>query len=699
MSEAVLKFADDRTEYPSDRVTRFVALARGIEALVPNGEWDANVWQVGASFMTKGQNRDSRALAFYNCDATLIRGKEVVGGAPLARSIREFAKAYVQYSHSTSSVAFENTAKRLAALRFIEAGFRSLGLEPLIENINVTVLNTAVSIARQGVGAGRHYQFANQIQRVHRFCFDRHFLVAPFQWKHGVRKPKDKNEEIGKDARDRRNKKLPSPEAFYALAEVFRTADSFIDNIYSSVCVLCIAFPIRAHEVLQLRLDCEVYARTTNEETGEEVDAYGIRVWPGKGNPPQVKWVPSVMVTVVQEAVQRLRDMCADARNVAAWYEKHPDRLWLPEGRRGSDLLPFSALTEVIGITSPREQRKWLRAQNVEWTPDYVTISSLAEKLLPLQPKDFPYYNREADQAYSNTLILLLYNQGHVARGVYPALLEKATVQGFENWLSGRDGDKKPSIFKRKGFTERDGSDIRITTHVFRHWLNTVAQLKGMSDLDIAKWSGRDVQQNPAYDHVTPEETLSLIRAALDDGSGIGPMFEAGRMLGINQPVDRSEFADAQIGAALTTELGICVHDYSLLPCQFHGDCLGCSENVFIKGDSKHRENIAKRLDMSIRQLNDALWAMGADYFGADKWVQSHEASIASMKQILATHDDPAILDGTIISLGGGSRDGEIAMALRDRADGCDDADHPTKLADEEDGDMPDEILSGMWED
>ncbi|MVA33944.1 hypothetical protein [Agrobacterium vitis] len=702
MNGTVVKFASSETEYPSDRIAAFIALAREIEALVPNGDWDADIWQVGASFVTKGQNRDSRVLAFYNRDTTLTNRQELIGGAPLASSFKEFAKAYVRYLHSASPVLFEPTAKRLGALQFIEAGFRSLNLEPVIENLNVTVLNTAVSMAKEGVGPGRHYQFANAIQQIHRFCLDRKFLVAPFQWRHGVRKPKDKTEAIGKEAREWRDEKLPSPEAYLALAHIYRNAETFMDRLYSAASAIFVAIPIRIHEVLQLRVDCEVFEKVKDPETGEISDAYGIRVYPGKGNPPQVKWVPTQMASVVQEAVTRIREMCADARVVAAWYESNPGALWLPDALekcRTTDWLSLSDVARLTGVGSNQKAIQLLQHRGVDllsMTSDFekgVRFSSLEKRLLQDLPREFPYFNGIEDQKYSETLILLFLNQGHARKSTNSSLVEKATVQSFDHWLSGHDGGVKPSVFQRWNFAERDGSPIRISSHGFRHWLNTVAQLKGMSDLDIAKWSGRDVQQNKAYNHVTPEETLSQIRAAFDDGSGIGPMFEAGRMVGINRPVDRKEFAEAQIGAALTTELGICVHDYSLLPCQTHGNCLDCSENVFIKGDAKHRERIEKRLVLSRKQLDDALWAMGADYFGADRWVQSHDASIAKMREMIAIHDDPSVPDGTVVSLRGASRDNEVAMALRDReesgAGATDQAYH----------EEADELLANMWED
>jgi hypothetical protein len=188
-----------------------------------------------------------------------------------------------------------------------------------------------------------------------------------------------------------------------------------------------------------------------------------------------------------------------------------------------------------------------------------------------------------------------------------------------------------------------------------------------MSELDIAKWSGRDPSQNQTYNHVTPEETLSQIRELLEENGGAGPLFEAASPERINSPVSRKDFLDAQIGSAHTTDYGICIHDYSLLPCQVLGDCLGCSENVFAKGDKKHREKIEKRLELAMVQLDQSRQAEEGGIYGADRWTQDHLRKIETMRTILAIHQDDSIPDGTIINLEATRRDNEIAMAIRDR--------------------------------
>ncbi len=708
MTGNVVKLASEHIEYPEERVQSFIALARKIDVLVSDGEWADDLWQVGASFMSKGQNRANRVLAFYNRETTLTNRQEVVGGAPLSDGFKDFAKAYVRYLHSSSPVAFENTMKRLDALQFIEAAFRVLRTAPVIENLNVTVLNTAVEMAKDGVGAGRYYQFAIYIQQVHRFCMDRKFLNAPFQWKHGVRKPKDNTEAIGREAKEWREKKLPSPEAYHALAHVYRHSESFVDRLYSAISAIMVSIPIRLHEVLQLRLDCEVFEKVKDPDTGQMVDAYGIRVHPGKDNPPQVKWVPTQMSSVVQEAVARIREMCSDARGVAAWYESHAAEVWLPDHLveyRQSGWLPLAEAPSLLTNQSEKEALAWLRKNNVELSHGgrgkavAIQLASLSSSLLGMLPSDFPNFNGLGDQKYSDTLIVVFRNHAQPLKATYATVIEQVTVGSFSHWLSGHDGGKKPSVFERWGFQERDRSPIEITSHAFRHWLNTVAQWKGMSDLDIAKWSGRKVEQNKAYNHVSSDEVLDQIREALEDGKGTGPMFEAAKVTGIRRPVDQREFLDAQIGSALVTELGICVHDYSLLPCQTHGDCLDCSENVFEKGDLKHRERIAKRLILNEKQLADALRAMGDDYYGADKWVLAHQKSIEKLRKILTVHDDPSIPDGTIVNLAGSSQDNEVAMALRDRSGVKEQRPQRKNVSsDEEDADA-DGILADMWED
>lgn len=660
---------------PSVNVRCFIELARHeISGLIPDELWDQHIWPVGSSFRTKSQNRNNRQMVFYNCES-VITPQQTVKGLPLHEGFVDFAKAYCRYKHSTSPSSFETEDKWLKALKLIEAGFRALKISPRIESCTAAVLNEAVGLAGVGVGEGRHYQLGNAIQQAHEFCLRKRFYFGPFQWTHGVRKPIGKTEALGPEARIWRDEKLPSMEALIGMGRIFAHSETFVDRLFSAVSAICACIPIRAHEVLQLRLDCEVEGKFKDEDSGEMREGYGLRVWPGKGHPPQVKVVPTKSASVVREAVNRLRVLCAEAREVATWYENNPSTLWLPhdlELVRSSDWIALSDLQRVVNRSAMGDLATWVRSSGIEYRSDgrkggYMTevrVSSLAAHVLEKLPVGFPNFDGRDDQVFSETLVVVFRNQLHDRRGTYFCLVDHATVGQFEHWLSGHA--KKPSVYKRWGIFELDGSEIEITTHAFRHWLLTAAERNGVSELDMAFWSGHDVSQNKNYVHWTDHEIISELRA-LDDGEGFGPMFEASRKQGINGPVTRHEFFAAQIGSALATDFGYCVHDYSLLPCMVHGDCDGCSENVFLKGDVDHRAKVEHRLELTERQRTAALAAMESGTAGADRWVAQHTATIARLRRMIAIHDDPSIPDGTPVNLPTGVQDNEIALALRDR--------------------------------
>jgi hypothetical protein len=341
------------------------------------------------------------------------------------------------------------------------------------------------------------------------------------------------------------------------------------------------------------------------------------------------------------------------------------------EHLRDADWISIADLGEILGLKR-QSVNQWL-TDNPEVQqrregrgPRWVCLADVRRVLLALMPKNFPWFNGDESQPYSRTLVVARRHEAHATMSTFPCVLGECGVETFMRWLSG-GVDKTPSVFVRWGFAERDGSPIEITTHSFRHWLNTVAQLRGMGDLDIAKWSGRDLSQNRAYNHVTPEETLSQIHGLLEVNGGIGPLFEAASPERINKPVSWKDFLNAQIGSAHATDYGICIHDYSLLPCQVLGDCLGCSENVFVKGDRKHQEKIEKRLEIAMVQLRKSRQAEAERIYGADRWTQDHLRKIEIMRTILAIHQDDPIPDGAVINLEAAKQDNEIAMAIRDR--------------------------------
>jgi hypothetical protein len=76
-------------------------------------------------------------------------------------------------------------------------------------------------------------------------------------------------------------------------------------------------------EVLALPADCEVF-----ETDREGIERYGWRFFAGKGYEGDIKWIPTVMVSVAKTAVARIKMLTENARQLAKWIESHPNKFY-----------------------------------------------------------------------------------------------------------------------------------------------------------------------------------------------------------------------------------------------------------------------------------------------------------------------------------------------------------------------------------
>ncbi len=462
------------------------------------------------------------------------------------------------------------------------------------------------------------------------------------------------------------------------LAHVYCQPRNLRDELLAAVCLTCICAPWRASEVLQLRIDCEV---TEKRREGErEVPAYGLRAFPGKGNKPQIKWIPDIAVDRAEEAIRRLRARCAEARTIAAWYVGNPDRIYLPSDLahlRGAEWLTSDQVAELAGQTVGVH---WAKKAGLEarasalpsrGRPYYeYRFADLQRAVLEQLPRDFPHQNGLKTHPYSEALILVRQGalRADTGGGGSRVMFEPIDIDQFNRWLSGTPDHS--TVFQQYGSPEEeDGSPIEITTHAFRHWNNNIGHKKRLSQEDLALWSGRDPGQNKYYDHQTAAEFRTDLLEMARKAGGIGPVFEAADSLPKLAPISREEFLREQIGSSHATEVGACFHDYALQPCQNHGDCVTCEENGFIKGDQQHRAEIARLLGLTEMQLTAAKAAMSDGDYGADFWVQDHERKARRLRLMLAKHDDTGIPDGTVVTLPADRQDSEIEQAMRLRGE------------------------------
>ncbi|MDO9383321.1 MAG: integrase [Hyphomicrobiaceae bacterium] len=614
-------------------------------------DFESNVWDVTKAVAPRARGKGRQRARF-----TKLHSDQDWMDEPF----RSFSKAYFRYMFGLRPAKAYVT--RLLALRALAATAEEMGLSS-VASIDASNFNRAAQRVGEAYRGGTAYRIGKQLELLATFLDEHRMVSSRLGWVNFLPRPID-TERVGEKADDERRSKLPSQAALNALPKIFRAAIEPRDVIVSSAAAIMCGAPDRIGEVLTLRVDCEVDGFSKDDEPAP----YGLRWWPSKGAEPMVKWVVPSMASVIQEAIGNIRAVTQPARDVALWYERHPDSIYLKpelEYLRGTESLSFDEVAEVIGVG---DGRQWCQNAKIPVNASgSVHFDAVERAVLSLLPHDFPILDPLTGLRYSDALFVVRRNELHQQRATYHCLIEGVSGTRINDGLGSAVAHGTPSIFSKFGFREADGSEIRVNTHRFRHYLNTLAQAGGMSQLDIAKWSGRrDIRQNVVYDHVTPSQMLEKVRNAVGDSSQMfGPLAE----IPVNLPVSRDEFGQLRFPTAHTTDIGFCVHDYTMSPCGLHRDCLNCQDLVCVKGDIAKTERLRTRLAEARSLLGQVEKARSEGYAGSDRWLDHHRGTVERLTQLCAIMDDPNVPDGACVQLGprGGQNaiEGQLAVNIQ----------------------------------
>ena len=605
-------------------------------------QFDADKWDVTDFIHLKGKNGALRVA--FSSWATANE----VAPTPMPEPFGAFAKSYFRYLaglRPTKAVGF-----RVSALRALCAALEEHGTANPVA-ADAGVFNRAAQLLAVHYSQVAAYRIGQQLTLIATFMDDNCLCAVPLHWKCPIPRPRESGGRVGEEFEKIRQDKLPSPFALDALARAFRAATQPSDCVITSIAALMCSAPDRVNEVLSLRADCEVHS-----DWNGVPKAYGLRYWPSKGAEPMVKWVVSSMADVVEAAVKRLRLHSEDARQVAKWYEDNPTSLFLPqdlEHLRGSDDLSMAQVMDILFAEPGLGGASWCKRNGVplkrKGKKDYASFVDLERAVVAQLPRGFPFMNPDVGLRYSEALCVMLRNSMHAQRGTYRCPIDAVDQSVISTGLGNRSKHGFPSVFDRLGFHDADGGPLAIRSHQFRHYLNTLAQAGGMSELDIAKWSGRlDVRQNSAYNHVSDRDVLARIEELK------GETAESSTQLATQVRVSllpRARFAELKIQTAHTTDFGFCVHDFAMAPCQIHMDCVNCNEQVCIKGDELGAANARAMRDETASLLQEALAADAEGFYGASRWVQHQQLTLERLTQLTEILENPNVQQGAVIRL------------------------------------------------
>lgn len=528
----------------------------------------------------------------------------------------DFAKAYIIYLRGLTKK--KSLKREMIALKVIEASLIKIRGKACITDCNAMVFNFAINIMQKKYSISTIYGISRELENLSLFLVEKKLVkdfflgwVNPLKLKQ-VENYKPLSEVIGE------NGKLSNLSAIEALASIIAKEDSELsekDQYISSVFALLMCAPSRISEIIALPEDCEII-----EKDKDGVEHYGLRFYSVKGYGADIKWIPSVMVSVAQKAVARLRRLSANARAIALWHEKKSSVFRLPncpdvdEEQPLTNLEVYQALGYDVNKMIKHGCREKLKTislidKNKFLYDDYsYTLRTLFHKIHNSPPPDFPYYDSEKGIKYSNALCVV--NSCQLAENKRTNFwkIHKPSIHTITLEIGQKKGSE-PNIFEKHGFFDICGKPLSLNTHQARHLLNTFAYLGGMSEFDIARWSGRNnIPSNKHYNNVAEEHMKAYaINISKQKQNSIEPI------VGTDSRVADPNFDPDVHGAVLATEHGYCQHHYSIKPCsRFPGlneITAGCNEDL--------TEIVDKLIYRTEQDKNDGV-------YGADQWLKLH---------------------------------------------------------------------------
>ena len=637
----ILLFVPKSTKDSIKNLEDFVAMCRDrLTVFGSNLDWYANAWPKVGNFTVMGAPS---------------RGYEP--NQFLDKEILPFAKSYVRYQQGLNST---KSITEFKAIRCIEPALLEVKGIADITLVDTTVMDVAAKYARKN--AATAYQAGSALAKLVKFLNESKIVSNRIEWRNPISKPGEiKRTDPATQAR--RAEKLPEDAHLEAMAELFANdLQHPRDRFTTSIFALLMCAPSRISEVQKLPLNVQHY-----QKDSEGIERLGLRFFAGKGYGWDIKYVTTSFVDIAEEAIGRLTELSAEGRKLAKWYEENPNKFYSHEECPNvgeHDPLSDEQVCLALGLAGTRP-RDAVRAFFGKYPPyaqhkkngEPLTLSFLNEYCRSVLPEGFPYIDVERKLKYSEALCCFRAHEFRLDLGTSRVKLWVPGKSAFTTDLNFIPGQER-SIWTRHGIRNEDGSEISMASHQVRHLLDTAAERGDLGQLDIAKWSGRaNIHQNPVYNHMTEEEYVKVSERALP--TGVLEKVEA------NAPVTLADLEAVGDAIAHVTPYGFCIHDFSMLPCQKHRDCLNCTEHACVKGDAEKLERLKAQQRLTQIQLDKARAEDEDGTFGADRWSQHQLKTLERLEQLIEIMESEDVPEGSVIML---SNDLEYSPLKRELA-------------------------------
>ncbi|MCC2607715.1 hypothetical protein [Planctobacterium marinum] len=637
--------------------------------------WDQICWN--AKGVCKTQARKSHYNQYLYFSRDNAKGKNV------KTSRSEMEPFHTQWLSDickchVSSLQIEKS-KDIGTLQMVINAYRILDNILKLKTISSPILNLndfimAEQAACNYLKASTYYRTAKKLETIAKFIDTKRLFRNKINYKKSVKRgdvQTNSDTRIDNESITLRAEKLPSKRSLIAVAALSNHDLSGDDALFQAMTEILFATGLRFDEVVSLDVDC-LYEKEIEERnvlTGKQdvFTVYEIRYKGKKGAGYQTKTIAESLLPILQKGLATAREQLQPVRDLIASIQQS-EYDFFPEIPNKGTLL-INDVWKILDWSSSDNLGTYLKKRKVKiFAANHHTRAQkmsafhsgeLKSKTLSLAKESIDKLWRQVQNltpadSLQNMLFVSQYQRHHMKKKAERWKFTLITHTQISDYLSGRPELGVKSVFERHNMMF-EGEPISLTSHQFRHFLNTMLNLcDTVSELEVARYFGRRyLGDNETYDHTNKSKTVLDHADAILESHNVteAQLKEAATLFNM---VDSEEALEAiqDLTTTLVTAIGLCKHDYNESPCGKHYACLrGCSEYYRVKGRKSEIEEIKKIRDDAILRVNAGKESVDAEYFNANNWLRSHEVLLAGCEKALAIEQDKSIQVGERIQL------------------------------------------------
>lgn len=305
MDDCLIHFSADVSKSERQNINTFIEFSKQLSELNADIVFEDNYWKKEVNFVKIG-----------------VSSRDRNPNNLLDESIRDFAKAYVKYQRINAKLKTQDTITPLRVIE--EVCLVKYGLVDLTK-LTIADFDLAAEIAKKNY-KGSAYAVGRHLKIFLDFLKKLKILDLP-DWKNPNKKPAQKSIVLDEESEKYRESKLPDEDAIFALADIFSRKESELsdrDIFVTSAVSLLLAAPERASELFFLKENC-IYEEENPISlkndlasiTFEKERVIGLRWYAQKNYGYDIKYIPTVMISTVELAIERLKRLSEKPRQLS----------------------------------------------------------------------------------------------------------------------------------------------------------------------------------------------------------------------------------------------------------------------------------------------------------------------------------------------------------------------------------------------